>query len=69
MWQPKGEIDWDEIMCNFGKWIQDCDYTPSGETFDAGRTCVKAIVNYILPTIPKLLKAAVQMNIQMVMAL
>lgn len=42
----KGEIDWDEIMCNFGKWLQDGDYTPSGETFDAGRTCVKAIVNY-----------------------
>lgn len=42
----KGEIDWDEIMCNFGKWLHDGDYTPSGETFDAGRTCVKAIVNY-----------------------
>lgn len=42
----KGEIDWDEIMYNFGKWLQDGDYTPSGETFDAGRTCVKAIVNY-----------------------
>lgn len=42
----KGEIDWNEIMCNFGKWLQDGDYTPSGEVFDAGRTCVKAIVNY-----------------------
>ena len=42
----KGVIDWDEIMCNFGKWLQDGDYTPSGEAFDAGRTCVKAIVNY-----------------------
>lgn len=42
----KGEIDLDEIMCNFGKWLHDGDYTPSGETFDAGRTCVKAIVNY-----------------------
>lgn len=42
----KGAIDWDEIMCNFGKWLQDGDYTPSGEAFDAGRTCVRAIINY-----------------------
>lgn len=26
-----GEIDWDEVMGNFGKWLQDGDYTPSGE--------------------------------------
>lgn len=42
----KGVIDWDEIMSNFGKWLQDGDYTPSGEAFDAGRTCVRAIINY-----------------------
>jgi len=42
----KGVVDWDEIMGNFGKWLQDGDYTPSGEAFDAGRTCVRAIINY-----------------------
>lgn len=40
------KIDWDEIMKNFGKWLDSGEYTPSGETFDVGRTCVRAIINY-----------------------
>ncbi len=42
----KGEIDWDEIMQNFVLWLENDEYTPTGETFDAGRTCIAAIVNY-----------------------
>ena len=41
-----GEIKWNEIMHNFGKWLSENEYTPSGETFDVGRTCLNAIVNY-----------------------
>ena len=41
-----GKVDWNEIMCNFRKWLESDEYTSTGETFDAGRTCVKAIVNY-----------------------
>lgn len=41
-----GKTDFDEIMHNFGKWLELDAYTPTGETFDAGRTCVNAIINY-----------------------
>ena len=41
-----GEIDWDEIMDNFGKWLDDGEYTPTGEAFDIGRTCLNAIIRY-----------------------
>lgn len=40
------KTDFDEIMHNFGKWLEHDAYTPTGETFDAGRTCVNAIINY-----------------------
>ena len=40
------KMDFDEIMHNFGKWIEQDAYTPTGEAFDAGRTCVNAIINY-----------------------
>ena len=40
------KIDWDEIMNNFGKWLEDGEYTPSGEAFDVGRTCLNAIISY-----------------------
>ena len=42
----KGHICWDDIMNNFGKWLQDGEYTPFGEAFDLGRTCLNAIINY-----------------------
>ena len=41
-----GTINWDEIMDNFGKWLDDGEYTPSGEAFDIGRTCLNAIIRY-----------------------
>lgn len=43
----KGNVDWDEIMQNFRRWIENGDYTSVGECFDAGRTCIKAIMNYL----------------------
>ena len=41
-----GNINWDEIMKNFGKWYYQDKYTPTGEMFDAGYTCITAIENY-----------------------
>ena len=42
----KEEIDWDKIMSNFQDWLIDGKFTPTGKPFDAGRTCVNAILNY-----------------------
>lgn len=42
-----GEIQWGEIMLNFVKWFQYDEYTATGETFDVGNTCAKAITKYI----------------------
>ena len=44
----KGIINWDEIMCNFGKWYYKDEYTPTGEMFDVGNTCSTAIENYFI---------------------
>ena len=43
-----GQIDYNEIMDNFVKWCFDNEYTPTGEMFDIGRTCMDAIRNYAL---------------------
>lgn len=42
-----GKIDWCEIMENFTKWACDGAYTPTGEMFDIGRTCLDAIHKHI----------------------
>lgn len=42
----KGTINYDDIMSNFIKWLNDNEYTPTGEAFDVGRTCLKAIIVY-----------------------
>ena len=47
-----GKVDWDEIMRNFGRWLSEDAYTPTGECFDAGKTCVKAILNYFKDKMP-----------------
>ena len=47
-----GKVDWDEIMKNFGRWLSGDAYTPTGECFDAGKTCVKAILNYFKDKMP-----------------
>ena len=41
-----GNLDYKEIMDNFVMWLSNDDYTPTGETFDVGRTCLNAIRNY-----------------------
>ena len=41
-----GRVDYDEIMGNFVKWIEDGRYTPAGEAFDIGRTCLAALRRY-----------------------
>jgi len=43
----RGHIDWTEIMQNFTKWACDGAYTPTGEMFDIGRTCLDAIHKHI----------------------
>lgn len=42
-----GSIDFEEIMDNFVKWCSCDDYTPTGEMFDIGRTCLAAIRKYL----------------------
>lgn len=44
----KDYIDWDGIMGNFARWLLSGEFTPTGVTFDAGRTCEKAVYNYCL---------------------
>ena len=42
----KGRVDWEEIMQNFKSWIEQGAYTSVGECFDAGRTCIRAILDH-----------------------
>ncbi len=42
----------DDIMKKFCAWYFDDEYTATGETFDAGNTCVHAIINYSQHHIP-----------------
>lgn len=39
-------INCEDIMMNFYYWLKDAKYTPYGEVFDAGRTCIKSIINF-----------------------
>ena len=41
-----GEIRYKEIMENFVKWCDLNEYTPTGEMFDIGGTCRRAIQNF-----------------------
>ncbi|MBR2387280.1 MAG: ADP-ribosylglycohydrolase family protein [Clostridia bacterium] len=41
-----GEVDYFDIMVNFAKWLNNGDYTPAGKSFDVGRTCLRAILNF-----------------------
>lgn len=43
----KDKIDYDDIMDNFVAWCSRDEYTPTGEMFDIGRTCLTAIRNYL----------------------
>lgn len=42
----KDYFDYDDIMTNFYYWLHDSKYTATDEVFDAGRTCIQAIINY-----------------------
>ena len=44
----KGKIDHFEIMKNFAKWLDYGEYTPFGDCFDIGRTCMTAIRSFML---------------------
>ena len=39
-------FDYKDIMDRWVKWISESEYTPTGVTFDIGRTCLKAIKKY-----------------------
>lgn len=41
-----GNVNYEDIMKNFGKWYYDGDFTATGEVFDIGNTCCDAIHNY-----------------------
>lgn len=43
-----GKIDAKEIMENFADWLVDGRFTPFGESFDQGHTCVRSITKYIM---------------------
>jgi hypothetical protein len=38
--------DYDDIMINFYDWLNDGKYTARGNTFDVGRTCLRAIKSF-----------------------
>ncbi|MBQ8689809.1 MAG: ADP-ribosylglycohydrolase family protein [Clostridia bacterium] len=48
------KIDYEDIMIKFGAWYFNDQYTPTGEMFDAGNTCVSAIQNYFGRHMPAL---------------
>ena len=45
-------FDYKDIMDRWVKWISESEYTPTGVTFDIGRTCLKAIKKYCNGTEP-----------------
>ena len=44
--RKKGKVDTVDIMGRFSKWMYEDEYTPTGEAFDMGNTCVSAIERY-----------------------
>ncbi len=43
----KCRVDPNDIMKKFGLWLQKNEYTPTGECFDVGGTCFRAILSYL----------------------
>lgn len=41
-----GKIDLNDIMMNFYYWLKEEKFTPHGEIFDAGSTCIKAVIQF-----------------------
>ena len=48
----KKYFDYKDIMDKWVKWISKSEYTPTGVSFDIGRTCLKAIKKYCNGTAP-----------------
>lgn len=46
--KEKKDIDPEDIMERFVKWVEDGAYTPFGQAFDIGRTCNEAILEYAM---------------------
>lgn len=44
----KGTVNLKEIMDNFVEWVEEGKYTPTGTSFDIGRTCLQAIRAYLI---------------------
>ena len=44
--KEKGDVDYSDIMERFIRWTYDGEYTPAGEAFDQGYTCMEAIMKY-----------------------
>ena len=44
----KGTINLQEIVDNFVEWVEEGKYTPTGTSFDIGRTCLQAIRAYLI---------------------
>ncbi len=42
----KGQIDYDEIMNNFSKWLNEGEFTTDGKVFDVGGTCLRAVMKW-----------------------
>ena len=42
------KIDAQDIMENFADWLVDGKFTPFGQSFDQGQTCVRAITKYVM---------------------
>ena len=36
-----------DVLVNFSKWLTDAYYTPTGETYDVGKTCMRSILGFI----------------------
>ena len=43
------KADWStfDIMVNCSKWLAGAEYTPTGETYYVGKTCMKAIIRFV----------------------
>lgn len=44
------EFNYDDIMHKWEEWINEAKYTANNDTFDVGRTCLRAIRNHSLGT-------------------
>lgn len=43
-------FNYDDIMTKWEEWINEAKYTPNNDTFDVGRTCLRAIRNHSIGT-------------------